>query len=92
MVTTRAPTVIGARASTVLMAIAAPANPMAATMTTWMTMAMSSAPSHVVRRSGRDSINSATPVSTSRAAAAPPAMDVAARMARVMGWISVDPR
>ena len=53
---------------------------------------MISAPSHVVRRSGRDSMSSATPVSTSRADAAPPAIAVAAMSASVTGWMRPDPR
>ena len=61
-------------------------------MVTCTTMAMISAPSHDVRRSGRESISSATPFSTSRAAVAPPAIAVAAMSARVMGWMSPDPR
>ncbi|MBL6632915.1 MAG: hypothetical protein ISP32_00785 [Thermoleophilia bacterium] len=82
----------GARASTVVMAMRAPMKPMVATMTSWMTMATISAPSQDARVSGRESMSSATPVSTSRAGAAPAAMAVAAMMESVMGWMKVDPK
>ena len=55
-------------------------------------MAIISAPSQAVRVSGRDSMSSATPVSTSRAGAPPAAMAVAAIIDSVMGWMNVDPR
>ena len=83
---------MGARASTVVTAMSAPAKPSRATTTSWMTMAIISAPSQAVRVSGRDSMSSATPVSTSRAGAAPAAMAVAAIIDSVMGWMNVDPR
>ena len=80
------------RSSMVPTAMNAPMEPSTVTMASEISRAISSAPIHAVRRSGRDSSNSATPCSTSRADAAPAAIAVVARSASVMGWMNPEPR